>query len=56
METTRQVLTLWGPWIVLGVAVVSLGLTVVVFATFLMNELFFKRKDSHGDHGHGAHH
>ncbi len=58
METIRDVLVSYGPMMVLGVAVVSLGLTAVVFGAFLMNELFFKRKEAHGghgDHGHGGH-
>lgn len=58
-ETIQQALVQYGPWMVIGVAVISLGLTAVVFVTFLFNELFFKSKDSHaahGDHGHGSHH
>lgn len=66
MESIRDVLVQFGPWAVIGVAAVSLGLTAVVFVTFLMNELFFKNKDAHAehgaghghghDHGHGSHH
>lgn len=61
-ETIQQVLVQYGPWMVIGVAVISLGLFAVVFVTFLLNELFFKTKDGHashaghGDHGHGSHH
>ncbi len=54
-ETIRQILVQYGPWMVIGVAVISVGLFAAVFATFLMNELFFKRKAAHGDHGHGTH-
>lgn len=62
MESIRDVLVQFGPWAVIGVAAVSLGLTAVVFVTFLLNELFFKTKDAHAehgaghDHGHGSHH
>jgi putative effector of murein hydrolase len=60
-QTIQQILVQYGPWMVIGVAVISVGLFAAVFATFLMNELFFKRKAArgehgHGDHGHGAHH
>lgn len=63
-ETIQQALVQYGPWMVIGVAVISIGLTAVVFVTFLLNELCFKTKDSHaadaahghGDHGHGSHH
>jgi len=56
MESIREVLVHYGPWAVIGVAVVSLGLTAVVFVTFLLNELFFKRKEAHAEHGHGHDH
>ncbi len=55
METIRDVLVSYGPLMVIGVAVVSLGLTAVVFGAFLMNELFFKQKESHAGHGHAGH-
>lgn len=56
MESIRDVLVQFGPWAVIGVAAVSLGLTAVVFVTFLLNELFFKTKDAHAEHGHGHDH
>ena len=52
MESIRDVLVQYGPWAVISVAVIALGLTAVVFATFLLNELFFKRKEAHAEHGH----
>ncbi|MBL8802394.1 MAG: hypothetical protein JNN27_10380 [Planctomycetes bacterium] len=56
MESIRDVLVQYGPWAVISVAVIALGLTAVVFATFLLNELFFKRKEAHAEHGHGHDH
>jgi len=58
-ETIGNWLVTYGPTMVLGVAAISLGLTAVVFGTFVLNELFFKRKDAdhgHGSHSHGSHH
>jgi len=56
MESIRDVLVQFGPWAVIGVAAVALGLAAVVFVTFLLNELFFKTKDAHAEHGHGHDH
>lgn len=55
-EGIRDVLVTFGPWMVIGVAVISLGLTAVVFATFVLNEAIFKKKAAHDGHGGGAHH
>jgi hypothetical protein len=54
-DTIQQFLVQYGPWMVIGVAVISVGLFGVVFATFLLNELFLKRKAVHSEHAHGGH-